>query len=298
MNLYPFIEAEKAGQHSVVKACELLGVSRSAFYEWHQHIPSVREIADAELAVRIEAIWDASKGTYGWPRVHAELRREGVRVSRKRVARIMRSNGLHGRCRRRWCKTTIPDPAVQAGVDLIKRVFGPGTVEIDTVYVGDITYIWTWQGWAYLATVIDLGSRRVVGWALADHMRTELVADALKMAINIRHPEPGLIFHSDRGSQYTSSEYTDLLAEHRIRQSLSRPRQCWDNAVAEAWFGTFKRELIERHTWATHRQLRAAVFEYIEITYNRNRIHSTLDYLTPVEYESRQIHQPPTTQAA
>ncbi|MDP9440593.1 MAG: IS3 family transposase [Actinomycetota bacterium] len=177
------------------------------------------------------AIPQASRGTYGWQRVHAQLRREGVHVSGKRVARVMRQKGLIGRCRRRWTKTTISDPEVVA-VDLVKRAFGPGTVELHRIYVGDITYIWTWEGWSYLATVIDLASRRIVGWALADNMRTELVADALGMAITHRRPAPGLIFHSDRGTQYTSTEFTDLLAKHHMVQSLSRPRQCWDNAVA------------------------------------------------------------------
>ncbi len=225
MNVFPFIEAERAERRNVAKACELLEVSRSAFYEHTRHLPSARALADAELAERIEAIHEASRSTYGWPRVHQALRREGIHVSRKRVARIMRQRGLIGRCRRRFTVTTISDPDTKA-VDLLKRAFGPGTVALDQAYVGDITYIWTWEGWLYLATVIDLSSRRVVGWAMADHMRTELVADALRMAIGARRPAPGLIFHSDRGGQYTSKEFTDLLAEHQITQSLSRPRQC------------------------------------------------------------------------
>jgi transposase InsO family protein len=200
VSVFPFIEAEKAEQRNVAKACCLLEVSRSAFYEWHKHLPSARQLADHELAQRIQAIWEDSKGTYGWPRVHRQLRRDGVHVSRKRVARIMRHKGLIGRCRRRWTRTTISDPGVVT-VDLVRRAFGPGTIWLDRVYVGDITYIWTWQGWAYLATVIDLASRRVVGWALADHMRAELVCDALRMAIEHRCPAPGLIFHSDRGTQ-------------------------------------------------------------------------------------------------
>ena len=200
MNRYRFVEAEKAQRRSVAKACELLEVSTSAFYDWHRHVPSTRQLADEQLGRRIQAIFDQSGGTYGWPRVHQALRREGVHVSRKRVARIMRQKGLVGRCRRRWTKTTISDPDV-ATVDLLKRAFGPGTVEVDRVYVSDITYIWTWEGWLYLATVIDLASRRVVGWAMADHMRSELASDALRMAIATRRPAPGLIFHSDRGTQ-------------------------------------------------------------------------------------------------
>jgi len=235
-------------------------------------------------------IYDDSKGAYGWPRVHRQLRRGGVHVSRKRVARVMRQRGLIGRCRRRWTKTTISDPEV-VGVDLLKRAFGPGTVELDLVYVGDITYIWTWEGWAYLATVVDLASRRVVGWALADHMRAELVCDALRMAIEHRRPAPGLMFHSDRGTQYTSTEFTDLLAEHEMTQSLSRPRQCWDNAVAESFFASLKLELIDRRPWATRTQVRHAVFDYVERFFNRRRLHSSLGYMTPVEYEATKTHQ-------
>ncbi len=293
MSVFPFIAAEQAGQGNVAKACALLQVSRSAFYDWHQHLPSAREVADDELGERIAEIHKASRRVYGSPRVHQQLRHDGVHASRKRVARIMRSKGLVGRCRRRWTTTTICDPMTQA-VDLVKRVFGSGTVELDRVYVGDITYIWTWEGWLYLATVIDLSSRRVVGWAMADHMRTELVADALRMAIDARRPAPGLIFHSDRGTQYTSKQFTDLLAQHAISQSLSRPRQCWDNAVAESFFGSLKTELIDCQSWPTRAHARRAVFDYIEVFFNRQRLHSSLGYLSPAEYERTKVshHQP------
>jgi transposase InsO family protein len=294
--MFAFIEAEKAGQRNVAKACALLEVSRSAFYDWSQHRPCARQLADDELATKIEAIHAASRRTYGWPRVHRQLRDDGVHVSGKRVARIMRQKGLIGRCKRRWTKTTIPDPQATA-VDLVKRVFGPGTVELDRVYVGDITYIWTWEGWAYLATVIDLASRRVVGWAVADHMRAELACDALRMAVDARRPNPGAIFHSDRGTQYTSAEFTGLLAANQMRQSLSRPRQCWDNAVAESFFATIKAELIDRRSWATVAQVRSAVFEFIEIFYNRRRLHSSLNYMTPVQYEAT-IHHHKAAHAA
>ena len=288
MSVFPFIEAEKVEQRDTVKrSCELLEVSRSAFYIWHEHRPSLRELADRELGERIEAIWTQSRGTYGWPRVWHQLRDEGVHVGRKRVARIMRQRGLVGRCPRRWTKTTISDPDVVAA-DLVKRAFGPGTVALDRVWVSDITYIWTWEGWAYLATVIDLSSRRVVGWAIADHMRASLVGDALEMAIGQRRPEPGLVFHADRGTQYTSRELTDLLAANGMIQSFSRPRQCWDNAVAESFFATLKTELIYRHSWATRGQVRTAVFDFIEVFYNRRRLHSALGYLAPATYE--QIH--------
>ena len=286
MNVFPFIEAEKAEQRNVAKACELLEVSRSAFYEWHQHTPSPRQAADDELGARIQEIFDESRGTYGWPRVHRALRDEGICVGRQRVARIMRTKGLVGRCRRRWITTTISDPDVVA-IDRLKRVFGPGTVELDRVYVGDITYIRTWEGWLYLATVIDLASRRVVGWAMADHMRAELVCDALRMAIDARHPAPGAMFHSDLGTQYTSTEFTDLLADHKMIQSLSRPRQCWDNAVAESFFASLKLECIYRQAWPTRTHARRAVFDYIEVFFNRRRLHSALGYCTPAAYENK-----------
>jgi transposase InsO family protein len=212
VNVFPFIKAEKVDDGNVTMACRLLEVSRSAYYEWSRHVPSRRRLDDEQLGERIQAIYDRSRGTYGWPRVHRALRNEGVHASRKRVARIMRQKGLVGRCKRRSTKTTTPDPEA-AAVDLLKRAFGPATVALDRVYVGDITYVRTWEGWAYLATVIDLASRRVVGWAIADHMRAELVCDALRMAIEDRRPSPGLIFHSDRGTQgefKRSSQHLDV----------------------------------------------------------------------------------------
>lgn len=285
MNVYPFIEAEQAGQGNVAMACRLLEVSSSAFYDHATHVPSKRELDDRALIEGIKAIHVASRGTYGWPRIHQALRREGIRTSGKRVRRLMRTEGLVGRCKRRFTKTTIPD-AQAAAVDLVKRVFGPGTVELDRIYVGDITYVWTWEGWMYLATVIDLSSRRVVGWSMADHMRAELVCDALQMALDIRRPAPGLVFHSDRGTQYTSAEHRQLLDANGITQSFSRPRQCWDNSVAESWFATLKLELIHRQSWPTRAHARRAVFEFIERFYNRTRLHSSLGYRSPAEYEA------------
>jgi transposase InsO family protein len=298
VNVYPFIEAEQA-EGNVARACALMEVSRSAYYDWRQHRPSRRQLADAELGERIQAIFDASRGTYGWPRVYQALRREGICVSGKRVARIMRQRGLIGRCLRKKTRTTVTDAEAKAA-DLLKRAFGPGTTEIDRVYVADITYVWTWEGWLYLATVLDLSSRRIVGWAMAEHMRAELVCDALNMALSARRPGPGLLFHSDRGSQYTSGEFTALLAAHGIVQSFSRPAQCWDNAVAESWFSTLKHELIHRESWPTRDRARRAIFEYIELFYNRQRLHSSLGYLTPVEYEQQAlpVHHHTAPQAA
>lgn len=288
MKVYPFIEAERAEQRNVKCACALLEVSRAAFYDWARHVPSKRQRRDEELVEKIKTVHKDSKGTYGSPRVHAELRGRGEVCGENRIARLMQRNGIVGRAKRRFKRTTIPDPdAMSAAVDLVKRVFGPATIEIDRLWCSDISYVRTWEGWMYLATVIDVASRRVVGWAMADHMRAELVCNALEMAIEKRRPGPGLIFHSDRGSQYTSSELIKLLDKNEIRQSLSRPGQCWDNAVAEAFFSTLKCELIHRHAWPTRARARSAIFEYIEGWYNRRRLHSSLGYLSPAEYERR-----------
>ena len=201
MSVYPFIEAEKAQQRNVKRACELLKVSRAAYYAARAGHASDRSREDAGLTTRIAAEHKRSKGRYGAPRIHAELRRQGRRHSRKRVARLMRQAGLRGKAARRWKKTTIPDPAATARADAIRRDFTTDAARINTRWCGDITYIATWEGWLYLATVIDIASRRVVGFALADHLRTELVADALANAAASRDPEPGVIFHSDRGCQ-------------------------------------------------------------------------------------------------
>jgi len=198
----PFIEAEQVAGHNVAKACELLEVSRAAYYQRRNGVPSQRLVTDAVLTEKITAIHLESKGTYGSPQIHQELRQRGVDCSRRRVTRLMRWAGLEGRCKKRWRTTTVPDPAAEAARDLIQRHFGP-CQEMDRRYVGDITYINTWQGWAYLATVIGLASRRVVGCALADHMRTELVEDALSMALATRRPAEGVIFHSNRGVHST-----------------------------------------------------------------------------------------------
>lgn len=286
MKVYPFIAAEKAAGRQVRKPCVLLGVSRSAYYQWSYQEPSARERADADLADRVRSIHSRSRGTYGAPRVQQQLRRDGMHCGKKRVARLMGTSGLAGRHRRRFQRTTVADPAAPAAPDLVNRAFSPEGLEPDQVWVGDISYLRTWEGWAYLATVIDLASRRVVGFAVADHMKTGLVSQALETAITSRRPTPGLIFHSDRGSQYTSAQFRALLERHGIRQSLSRPRQCWDNAVAESFFSTLKTELVYRQPFPTRAAARQAVFEYIEVFYNRQRIHSALGYCSPSDYEA------------
>ena len=296
MKMDPFIEAEEVAGHSVNHCCELFEVSRAAYYERRRNVPSQRAVTDAELTKQITGVHDESKGTYGSPRVHEELCKRGVACGRRRVRRLMRQAGLEGRAKKRWRKTTVADPAAEAARDLIQRHFGPCT-ELDRRYVGDITYIATWEGWAYLATVIDLASRRVVGWALADHMRTELVNEALEMAFVQRQPGEGAIFHSDRGCQYTSKEYGDLARANGVVLSVGRKGECWDNAVAESFFATIKRELIDTRSWPTRAGLRRAVFEYIEGWYNTRRLHSSLGYRSPAQYEAL-IHHNADRQAA
>jgi transposase InsO family protein len=290
MSRYRFVAAEKAAVRNVAKACALLKVSRSAYSQWSQQLPSAHARSESELGERVAAIHGESRGTYGAPRVHQQLRREGVHCARKRVARLMALRGLAGRCRRRFQKTTIPDPlAAVLAPDLVQRSFETAARPLDRVWVGDISYVRTWEGWCYLATVIDLASRRVVGFALADHMRASLICSALEMAIGVRHPAAGLVFHSDRGSQYTSAAFRQLLGRHGIVQSLSRPRQCWDNAVAESFFATLKTEMVYRQPLPTRAAARQAVFEYIEVFYNRQRLHSALGYRSPVEYEASRL---------
>ena len=298
MKLDGFIEAEEATGHSVKHCCELSQVSRAAHYQRRKADPCPRELCDAELTEKIREVHAVSDGTYGAPRVHKELVDRGVACGR-RVRRLMRLAGLEGRCKKRWRKTTIPDPDALAeaqALDLLQRHFGPSEV-LDARYVGDITYIPTWQGWAYLATVIDLASRRVVGWALPDHMRTELISDALLTAFTARRPPRGAIFHSDRGCQYTSKDFRQLAKDHGAVLSLGRKGECWDNAVAESFFATIKRELVDRRPWPTIDGLRRAVFDYIEGRYNTRRLHSSLGYMSPARYEAL-IHQKLSTQAA
>lgn len=211
----------------------------------------------------------------------------------------MRQRGPDGRRKRGFRCTTIPDPQAETvAPGLLQRHFDVTAPELNEVWCGDISYICTWEGWLYLATVIDLASRRVMGWAMAEQMRTTLVSDALQVAVESRRPSAGLIMLSDRGSQYASKTFTERLASYGFHQSLSRPRQCWDNAVAESWFATLKRELIYRRTWATRAEARRAIFSFIELFYNRLRPHSARGYLSPVEYETGKVCQAMTVQAA
>ncbi|WP_020638208.1 IS3 family transposase [Amycolatopsis balhimycina] len=286
MNVYPFIEAENAsGKGTVKRACALLKVSRAAYYT-HRAGPSARELTDTALTDHIAQVHEESRGTYGSPRVHAELQAQGHRHARKRVARLMRQAGLAGRTPKRWRTTTIADPAAPARPDLITRDFTCHPENINTRWCGDITYIPTWEGWLYLATVIDLASRKVIGWATADHLRTDLIDQALRDALTQRRPAPGVIFHSDRGCQYTSAQFARTATDAGVRLSVGRTGQCWDNAVAESFFATIKTELLDRQPWPTRTRAHQAIFSYIEGWYNTRRRHSSLGYLSPSAYET------------
>lgn len=284
MNIYPFIEAEKRCRRNVKRACELLKVSRAAFYAYLAG-PSQRDQDDTVLAGEIRAVHQQSKGRYGAPRVHAELRRRGHRHGRKRVARLMREAGLAGLAAKRWKKTTIADPAAAARADRIRRDFTADASRLNSRWCGDITYVRTWEGWLFLATVIDIASRRIVGYAMADHLRTELVSAALGNAVAARDPAPGVIFHSDRGCQYTSAGFAGLADDHQVTLSLGRTGQCWDNALAESFFSSLKGELTDTQPWPTRACARRAIVEYIG-WYNGTRLHSTLGYLSPAEFEA------------
>ena len=284
MRVYPFIEAEKAGRRNVSRACALLKVSRAAFYAWLSG-RSQREQDDAELAGQIQAVHQESRGRYGAPRIHAELARRGRRHGRKRIARLMRAAGIAGKTPKRWRKTTIADPAAAARADQVRRDFTADASKLNARWCGDITYIGTWEGWLYLATVIDIASRRVVGYAIADHLRTELVAGALSNAVAARDPGPGVIFHSDRGCQYTSAAFASLANDHDVMLSHGRTGQCWDNALAESFFASINGELLDLQAWPAKAAARRAIVEYIG-WYNGTRLHSSLGYRSPAEYEA------------
>jgi transposase InsO family protein len=285
VNLYPFIEAEKTQQRNVKRACALLEVSRAAYYANRADSPSTRQQLDQELSEHIRQAHQTSKGRYGAPRIHAQLRRDGHRHGRKRIARLMRAAGRHGRTPRRFKRTTIADPAAAARADLVGRDFAVDAAAVNTRWCGDITYIPTWEGWLYLATVIDIASRRIVGFAMAEHLRTELACDALTNAIAARDPAPGVIFHADRGCQYTSSDYATLAGDLEVRLSTGRTGQCWDNALAESFFASLKGECLDLQPWPTRAGARRATVDYIA-WYNGTRLHSALGYQTPDEYES------------
>jgi putative transposase len=278
------VQQEQAA-HDVATMCRVLGVSPSGYYAWRHRPPSARARTDAALLEQIRAIHTQSRQTYGAPRVHAELRDVGVRCGQKRVARLMRQTGLEGAHRRRTTRTTVQDPSTAPAPDLVARTFVADRP--DQLWVADITYVRTWAGWLYLAVVLDAFSRRVVGWSMADHLRTDLVLDALNMAVWNRRPEPGLVHHSDRGCQYTSLAFGRRCREAGILPSMGSRGDAYDNALAESFFATLETELLTRQSFPHRGAARLAIFDYIEAFYNPHRRHSALGQVAPAAYERR-----------
>jgi transposase InsO family protein len=272
-----------SNSYPVVFMCRELGVSTSGYYRWRNAPPSARSVEDTLLIMIMRRLHGDARGNPGVRRMRAGLAAVGHHLSHKRVWRLMRAAGLRGRHPKAWKRTTIGGDDPVPAPDLIGRLFT--AEQANQKWCGDVTYVKTWDGWAYLATVIDLYSRKVVGWAIADHMRTGLVTDALRMAIERRRPPAGVVFHSDRGSQYTSKDFAKFCKKNNIRRSLGRTGVCYDNAVSESFFATYKKELIHTRPWPTVRDLTTETRDWIENYYNTIRRHSTLGYLTPTEYE-------------
>ena len=288
---YAAVEAHR-GQFPVRLMCRLLEVSTSGFYDAMARrasgARSARMTSDERLRVQVRAAHRKSRSRYGAPRVHAALRREGLATSRKRVARLMREDGLVGQRRRKFIRTTDSSHAGPIAPNLLARRFAPAEHPApDRVWCGDLTYIPTREGWLYLAVLLDLATRRVVGWATGATMATALPLAALERALWLRQPSRGLIHHTDRGSQYASEEYRSVLARHGVAQSMSRKGDCWDNAVAESFFSTLEHELLDGAEFDSRGEAHRRVAEFIDSWYNVERLHSTLGYLSPVEYEER-----------
>ena len=263
--------------------CSVFQVSRSGYYAWSKRPESRRSRENRELAQEISEIHRESNGIYGSPKVHGELRRRGKRHGRNRVARLMRKDGLYAKTKRKFRVTTDSNHSQPVAPNLLNREFNPARP--NQAWVSDITYIWTAEGWLYLAVVMDLYSRAIVGWSMAERMTRHLVTDALMLAAKRRNPPRGLLHHSDRGSQYASDDFQELLLKYGMICSMSRTGNCWDNAPAESFFSILKRELVFHNRYHSRAQARQSIFDYIERFYNRRRIHSSLGYLTPSEFE-------------
>jgi putative transposase len=280
---FRFID-EHQGRWPVRLLCATLEVSPAGYYAWRRRPLSAQQQRRDTLRVEVRAIHAEVKARYGSPRIHAELAARGHGCCVNTVAKLMRDNSIAAKTARKFrCTTTDSDHDLPVADNLLNRQFNPS--EANEVWLGDITYIPTREGWLYLAAVEDLFSRRVVGWSMADHMESRLVVDALEMAVQRRLPDEGLLAHSDRGSQYASEHYRLLLAKHGIACSMSRRADCWDNAPMESFFASLKKELVHGANFATRTEARAALFEYIEVFYNGQRRHSSLGYVSPAEYE-------------
>jgi len=283
---FRFIAAERA-EYPVTLMSRLLQVSTSGFYAWSKHLESARSRSDRALVVDIKAVHKASRGTYGSPRVHRELVAQQHLVGRDRVARLMRENDVRGRRKRRFRTTTQSNHSHPVAPNVLERQFA--VEQPNVAWVGDITYVWTLEGWLYLSVILDLYSRRVVGWAMGERIDQALTLRAMDMALKACEPGPGLIHHSDRGSQYAANDYRKLLHARGITCSMSRKGNCWDNAVAESFFATLKVEFIHETLFRTRAQAITEIFEYIEVFYNRVRRHSSIGYVSPQEFESNNV---------
>jgi putative transposase len=281
---FAFIHVEKA-EFPVTALCRVLEVTRQGYYAYAAREPSSRAASEVALEASVRSAFEGSGGTYGSPRIRAQLERDGVRTSKRRVERVMRGLGLVARRPRRFVTTTLRDGTHRVEPNILRRDFTAS--QPNERWVTDITYVQTDEGWAYLAVILDLCSRAVVGWSLDATASARLPVRALDMAVKRRRPPKGLLHHSDRGCQYTSVEYRTKLAALGIEVSMSRKGNCWDNAVAESFFATLKAELVHRRRWSTRNELRSAAFEYIESFYNRRRLHSSLGYRTPAEVEQQ-----------
>jgi putative transposase len=283
---FAFIEAHR-WQFRIVAMCRVLEVSKAGYYAWRERKPSARAKADTLLSIQIRAIHRKSRGRYGSPMIQAELRDAGFLVARKRVARLMRIEQIQGKKRRAFRVTTKSAHSYPVAPNRLDRQFTAAAP--NRAWVADVTYLLTREGWLYLAVVLDLFSRRVVGWSMSNHNDAPFVLSALKMAVDWRKPKAGLIVHTDRGSQYACNQYRAFTERHGVIASMSRKRDCWDNAVAESFFATLKLELQPDRLWKTRSEARTAIFEYIEGWYNRERRHSTIGYLSPATFESQHV---------
>jgi len=281
---YAFVAAHVV-QFSLSLMCRTLRVSRSGYYAWRKRPASGRSIRNHLLLERIQAIHKKSRKTYGSPRIHRQLVIEGERCGRGRVERLMSANGIRAKQKRKFVATTDSKHDLPVAENILQREFH--VEEPNRVWLSDITYIPTDEGWLYLAGVLDLCSRTAVGWSMGESLETGLVLDALKMAQQRRRPGDGLIHHSDRGSQYASDDYGDLLKSYGMQMSMSRKGDCWDNAVMESFFGTLKKELVHHRKYRTRAEARQDIFEFIEVFYNRERLHSSLGYMSPAAYEKQ-----------
>ena len=263
--------------------CEALEVSPSGYYAWRNRPECRRKREDRRLILEIKTVHRQSRGTYGSPRVHADLAAMGLRHGKKRIARLMRENGIRAKQKKKFKVTTDSKHSHPVAPNLLGRDFSASSP--NQKWLADITYIWTREGWLYLAAIMDLFSRPIVGWSMSRRMTKELVLEALAMAVEHRRPGPGLIHHSDRGSQYACGDYQGALTDHGMVCSMSRKGDCWDNAPMESFFHTLKTELVHHQDYQTRNQAKADIFEYIEVFYNRSRRHSALGYMTPAQYE-------------